>query len=982
MSKTVQWKRGNANVNSSYTGPAGEITVNTTDWSLRVHDGATVGGWVIDSNNSGNQTGNLLIVDQTITGTVANANIFLAANGTGRIYANNIIRSTGLRIGPNTNVDVTSFRITSDPLDTRISTADQTPYNGNIQITANTSYTGIFISRSSGKIGFNTGPSANVNAGYDFVMNGSVDAGVYYADPNNAGYSFAMPGGDTGLKHDVNDQGLSQLVLQHENRYVAKFVDNGSMYFDGDLTVSTGNNEPYGATFPDAPIKMFANVDSYAQVVLQNISTNNNASSDFVATADIGTDEQYFIDVGIASSTYEYPGFGVIKPNDAYILAVGANIAGPGSSSRANLILGSTTGNIKMFVGAPEDANVIAQITTAGFIPGANVTYNLGSSTRQWKDLWLSNSTMYLGGIPITVTANGQLAVNGSVISGGTGNYGNANVAAYLPTYTGNIGGNISFANGNLDLGGVQSGLFQNGQLINVKGITGLTASSGATISGFSNISAARFTNSSGENIVYNNANVAAYLPTYTGNIAANIVKNGHTWEFDDAGNLTVPGRITNNDGATIEFNTNNIRLNTVGGGAYIDIQDTSLFLLGNGSVVLGSSPLDWQFNGNGNLTLPANNSAILYPNGTSIIAGFTTPTQIVNGNSSVAVDSAGGNISFTVSGFNYGHIQYGGGVAIGATAGNLNQSANAVAIGTFAGRSSQGLNTVAIGLLAGNNSQGGSAVAVGAGAGANTQGINSVAVGVSAADLTQGNAATALGAFAGQYNQGNFAVAVGSGAAYNGQGDGAIAIGADTSPINQGDYSIAIGAVASTNAFQPANSIIIDATASQLAATGAGLFVAPVRNDVGNIGQVVTYNTSTKEFTYANTISLAGNITAGNISANVNGFAIGYRDIPQIAFTSNVTLALTDAGKHYYSANSANVITIPNNATVSFNIGTAISIVQQGSANLTVTPGSGVTLYLAGNSTVGSRTLGNYGMATLMKVASDTWFINGTGVN
>jgi hypothetical protein len=92
--------------------------------------------------------------------------------------------------------------------------------------------------------------------------------------------------------------------------------------------------------------------------------------------------------------------------------------------------------------------------------------------------------------------------------------------------------------------------------------------------------------------------------------------------------------------------------------------------------------------------------------------------------------------------------------------------------------------------------------------------------------------------------------------------------------------------------------------------------------------------------------------------------------------------LALSDAGKHYFSSNSANVITVPNNATVSFSIGTAISIVQQGTANLTVTPGSGVTMYLAGNSTSASRTVGNYGMATLMKVNTDTWFINGTGVN
>jgi len=38
--------------------------------------------------------------------------------------------------------------------------------------------------------------------------------------------------------------------------------------------------------------------------------------------------------------------------------------------------------------------------------------------------------------------------------------------------------------------------------------------------------------------------------------------------------------------------------------------------------------------------------------------------------------------------------------------------------------------------------------------------------------------------------------------------------------------------------------------------------------------------------------------------------------------------------------------------------------------------------LYMAGNSTSVNRVVGTYGMATLMKVATDTWFINGTGVS
>ena len=46
MSHTqVQWGRGTSGQHAGYTGPAGEVTVNTDDNSLRVHDGAKTGGW-------------------------------------------------------------------------------------------------------------------------------------------------------------------------------------------------------------------------------------------------------------------------------------------------------------------------------------------------------------------------------------------------------------------------------------------------------------------------------------------------------------------------------------------------------------------------------------------------------------------------------------------------------------------------------------------------------------------------------------------------------------------------------------------------------------------------------------------------------------------------------------------------------------------------------------------------------------------------
>jgi hypothetical protein len=147
------------------------------------------------------------------------------------------------------------------------------------------------------------------------------------------------------------------------------------------------------------------------------------------------------------------------------------------------------------------------------------------------------------------------------------------------------------------------------------------------------------------------------------------------------------------------------------------------------------------------------------------------------------------------------------------------------------------------------------------------------------------------------------------------------------------------------------------------------------------NVAALITTNGLTN-YSNVNVIAyLAGNITVGNIAGSVDGYSIGYRDVPQIT-VANLTLIASDAGKHYYGANTnPTTITIPTNANVAFGNGTAISIVNQGTGNITVANAAGVSLYLAGNSTAGSRTLTSYGMATLIKVQVNTWFINGSGV-
>jgi hypothetical protein len=132
-----------------------------------------------------------------------------------------------------------------------------------------------------------------------------------------------------------------------------------------------------------------------------------------------------------------------------------------------------------------------------------------------------------------------------------------------------------------------------------------------------------------------------------------------------------------------------------------------------------------------------------------------------------------------------------------------------------------------------------------------------------------------------------------------------------------------------------------------------------------------------------ANNNSIVATFSNTGISGNTNGFAIGYRDIPQVSLSANSTTALTDAGKHYYSTSASNLtLTIANNSTAAFSTGAAINIINGGTGTITVAQGTGVSLYLTGNTTAANRTISSYGMATIIKVATDTWFITGAGVN
>ena len=96
-----------------------------------------------------------------------------------------------------------------------------------------------------------------------------------------------------------------------------------------------------------------------------------------------------------------------------------------------------------------------------------------------------------------------------------------------------------------------------------------------------------------------------------------------------------------------------------------------------------------------------------------------------------------------------------------------------------------------------------------------------------------------------------------------------------------------------------------------------------------------------------------------------------------RIAVADGAVLALTHANRVVvYSSGSAGSITIPEDATVPFVIGTEIEIHQGGAGALTISPAVGVTLQSRGGL---YNTAGQYAVTRIRKTLINTWVLSGS---
>jgi|GEM_PF-3836583 len=151
------------------------------------------------------------------------------------------------------------------------------------------------------------------------------------------------------------------------------------------------------------------------------------------------------------------------------------------------------------------------------------------------------------------------------------------------------------------------------------------------------------------------------------------------------------------------------------------------------------------------------------------------------------------------------------------------------------------------------------------------------------------------------------------------------------------------------------------------------GIFYRALQDSIGQTPPDSSAN-------YQNSYWVGYGATLNYIQQQISQQADVLKDVPQNAQSAAYILALSDRGKSIDVSTGGITVTVPLNSTVAFPIGSTVTITNLATTAITIA--SSATLKQAGTTNTGNRTLAGNGMATLRKVAADTWFIGGAGVS
>jgi hypothetical protein len=198
---------------------------------------------------------------------------------------------------------------------------------------------------------------------------------------------------------------------------------------------------------------------------------------------------------------------------------------------------------------AEEDTNVKALLTNldGNIVPSADITYDLGSPTKQWKDVYVGPGSLYVNGTKVLEDDAGTLKVNADAGQALTV----ATSGAAALTLTGGNALNLTTTESSSDIALNPTGQIELNADVVIGAGQALTTSNGSDLTVNSNLAL-------GSNTI-----TAA---TFFGNLTGNISASSGTTTMNNLvvdGNLTVGGTTTTVNTETINLADNIITLNS-----------------------------------------------------------------------------------------------------------------------------------------------------------------------------------------------------------------------------------------------------------------------------------------------------------------------------------------------------------------------------------------------------------------------------------
>ena len=380
MAKLLRLRRGTDTQHTTFTGAEGEVTVNTTNDSLHVHDGATAGGREVmraDKNNMPNSG----VTAGTYGSSSAIPSITVDAKGLVTSATTSAIDSTSITNGTS-NVSVAA--------------------SGDITVTRSGTVVGTF---SSGGLDVPNSITANKIVVDD---DGASSPTMVVKSDDNATTGFVVKN-DT---YSTNEE-IGFKINQGNDGTVAVMNVGNSQYRGINFQTLNGSGGVKNAIVvnPEASVDLYYNNSVKLQTQSGGINVTGRVTCDGL-TCDG--------DATISAGT------GLLRLRDSDTTGVGVTnyIQGEDSGANTRWQIGQTTsGNEQLRIINVANSDIAfytnntqrALITNGGhFQPTVTNTYDLGGSSNQWRDGYF-DGTVHCDGL--TVDGNGTINGVGTIQS-------------------------------------------------------------------------------------------------------------------------------------------------------------------------------------------------------------------------------------------------------------------------------------------------------------------------------------------------------------------------------------------------------------------------------------------------------------------------------------------------------------------------------------------------------------------------------------